>query len=156
MLRIGFITNVLGDANVRCGGGCTNSTIIVDGGTTLLAGGNTISGGTITQNGGALTVNGTTGCGQFAINGGTLHWNSTGTLGASANSIGGGGTLDFSQDMQAKTIAAGAVINCAKGATINDPHNAIAAASGKVTIAPQGCSVDALNLNFGIGRLVQV
>ncbi|HEY5312078.1 MAG TPA: hypothetical protein VIK18_06145 [Pirellulales bacterium] len=152
-LEVGYVTNVQGDAQVLIGplSGATSYTIA--GGTTVQQGNGL---GSLEMSAGTLTVYGTGNCGQFAINGGTLFWNSTGQLGGGSNSISGKGILDLSQDMQAKTFVAGGVIYAAKGATINDPSNVLTGLGEYLTIEPQGCSMSDLNLNFGYGRRVQV
>lgn len=112
---------VVGDASdVVFGTGVTH------GATTLVGGGrveiNTAT-TAITKTGGTLFVNGTGAHASLKEYGGQTFYNSTGALGATLIDVGAAGTLDFSQDMSAKTISS--TILMAAGATLNDPHGVV-------------------------------
>jgi len=96
-LRLGYVTNVAGDANVECGQSCTLSSITKNGGTlrTQSAVANAVHrGGTWTHDKGELVV--------VAIEAGDVIYNSADTLGTTT--LSGTGILDFSRDPGTKTV----------------------------------------------------
>ncbi len=77
---------------------------------------------TLNQNGGACTINGSTGMTTANVNSGTLFYNSSGTIATLNLSLMGGGALDCSGDISARTIT---TTNLYAGGTINDPQQTI-------------------------------
>ena len=77
----------------------------------------------IDKTGGTLTINGT-GAHPIVNNfEGAIVYNSTGTIGATSVEIGGEASLDFSQDLTAKTL--GSAIQAYAGATIIVPADVV-------------------------------
>ncbi|HEY2250717.1 MAG TPA: hypothetical protein VGH74_06635 [Planctomycetaceae bacterium] len=102
-LNVGYETNPAGDSTVWLGAGVTlaDATLVQTGGN-LTVNSATSGTATITQYDGNLTLQTGAQTG-LAVLGGTCVYNSTGTLGGTPV-IGGSGTLDFSQDLRAKTV----------------------------------------------------
>lgn len=98
-LRVGYITNPAGDANVRCGSGVTLTTIDKNGGKLEINSAAT----TITHTAGELTLNGV-GVTVTTLNerGGTTYVTGTTTL-TTAN-LSNAGVLDYSRDMRTKVV----------------------------------------------------
>lgn len=114
-LKIGFVDNILGDATVVCGDGTTLTTIDQSGGTLTTESAATtvtITDGELTLLSGAHTT--------INIDGGTVHYRSTGTI--ITLNVSDGGLADFSQDMQTRTVN-----NCVvyTGASIRDPFKTV-------------------------------
>lgn len=122
-LRVSYINSKESDAKVICGPGVTFSTatIVIDGGDVTLESATT--GGTIVLNGGVLRILGAAHP-SITINGGTLYYNSTGTITTLKVT---GGTFDRSQDNRSATIT-----NCElhDGATFNDPSGVLTITNG--------------------------
>lgn len=118
--KIGYRDNQASDARVYFGPGVTmGATFDQSGGIVEINTATTA----ITKTGGTLTINGTGAHPTVDNNSGLLIYNSTGTLGATSIKVGGEGTLDYSQDMSAKTN--GSTINAYRGATILNPHGIV-------------------------------
>jgi hypothetical protein len=105
-LNVGYQTSIQNDSKLWCGPDVTftNCAIVQTGGT--LAINSTISStGSVLMYNGTLTFGtGTTaGIAQLTGLGGTLIYNGSGTLGGTTK-LGGKFTLDFSQDLRAKTV----------------------------------------------------
>lgn len=155
-VKIGYVSNQYGDSQVYIGPGAGVYSLYANGGSTTHWG-SFSSSGSLRVDGGTVAVYGMTELAALLVNGGTVYWNSTGTLGfGSGATINPGGTLDFSQDMQPKTFATGQTITVAKGATMNDPANVLHAASGNIFVNTSGCSIDQVNLNLAIGRALYI
>jgi hypothetical protein len=124
-VNVGYETNPAGDSTVWLGAavGLANATIVQTGGT-LAVNSATSGTATITQYDGQLTLQngGQTG---LAVLGGTCVYNSTGAL-SGTPVIGGSGTLDFSQDLRAKTVTSAINVYGAKSKLL-DPNKVIAA-----------------------------
>lgn len=103
-VNAGYETNPAGDSSVWLGSGVglANATIVQTGGNLTI---NSATSGTatITQYDGNLTLQSGAQTG-LSVLGGSCVFNSTGTLGGTAV-IAGSGTLDFSQDLRAKSVA---------------------------------------------------
>jgi hypothetical protein len=118
-LRVGYIDNPAGDANVVLGkdADIADATITVSGGTLTTNSAN--GSGTVTMLGGIVTVN----AGAYAsivIDAGTCYYQSPGTLASAI--IGSDATLDFSRDLQTRIVSACAIHN--RG-TIRDPNRTV-------------------------------
>lgn len=114
-LRVGYQTNQLGDSTVECGESVTLTTVDVTGGS--LATRSNVT--TANVNGGTLThIEGT--MGTLNLDSGNCIYRSDGTM-TTAN-VGSGGTLDFRQDMRARTVT-----NCQlnDGASYYDPNGTV-------------------------------
>jgi len=99
-LRIGSITNQTSDAQVRCGSGCTLAIIEKSGGILEV---NSAIATSINNTAGDTTINGTGAVTGLTVRGGSLYYNTTGTLGGNPL-VSGTGVLDFSRDMRSKTV----------------------------------------------------
>jgi len=115
-LKEGYFENIDDDSDVRCGSGVTLGTVTKNGG--QLTCDNTAAAITaLTQTAGDTTIYGITNAvTALTIYGGAVHYNTAGTL--TACTVGAGATLDFRQDMRAKTVSA---ITAYPGAAIYDP-----------------------------------
>lgn len=140
-LRVGFVENPAGDANVIVGTGVTLTTINQSGGilrtsspaTTL----NQSDGDSTLLSGAHPTLN---------IDGGTCHYRSTGTI-TTAN-VGGGGELDFSRDQRSRTLTN---CNAYAGATIHDPQKTVTWTNGLDLVR---CAIDETTLNLGVHQTI--
>lgn len=118
--KVGFRDNRDSDANVYFGPGVTHgATFEQSGGIVEINTATTV----ITKTGGTLTINGTGAHPTVTNRSGRLIYNSTGTVGGTAITLGGQGVLDFSQDMSAKTL--GTTIQAYSGAEIVNPHGVV-------------------------------
>lgn len=125
-LRVGFVANKAGDATVYCGTGVTLTTINQEGGTLTTNSAVTtlnVTDGKATHMAGAMTT--------LNLYSGTCYYRSSSTL-AAAN-VGDTATLDFSQDMRARTVSA-----CDRygSGSIKDPFKTVTWTAG-------------IDLNFG-------
>lgn len=93
----------------------TGATTVIGSGTAEIHAATTV----LTQNGGTVTLLGSGAHPTVNLWGGTLFYNSSGTLAGTAIKIAEKGVLDFTGDLTTKTV--GTTIQAAKGATINDP-----------------------------------
>lgn len=100
-LRVSYLSNLAGDANIVCGSGATLTTINKVGGLLIINSAAT----TITQTGGTLTIQGTGAVTTLNLrDAGQCFYNTTGTL-TTLNIAGESEpVIDFSQDMRAKTV----------------------------------------------------
>lgn len=123
-LNVGYETNPAGDSSVWLGSGVNlaNAAIVQTGGN-LTVNSATSGSATITQYDGNLTLQSGAQTG-LSVLGGTCVYNSTGTLGGTAV-IAGGGSLDFSQDLRAKSVTNPINMYGAK-AKLLDPNKVIA------------------------------
>ncbi len=106
-------------ATVRVGAGCTLGTLTVYGGTVVVNG---AVGTAIVMYGGTVTVNGAGAVALAQVWGGTLIYNTTGTLGG-APLVGDGALIDFSQDPRAKAVTN--AIDCFGSGSVNDPNKVV-------------------------------
>lgn len=123
-LDVGYVDNQESDASVVCGDSVTLGTVDQQGGV-LVIGGKSGSAITSLQVGaGQCSLYGTDGVTALAVRGGTLFYNTTGTL-AGNPVISGEGVLDFSQDLRAKTVT-NPIELFGDDAELKDPHKVIA------------------------------
>jgi hypothetical protein len=123
--------------------GCTLTTVNQSVGTLTMNSAGTM----FTQSGGTAMIQGT-GAWTTIVAGGTLYYNSTGTVTtASAN---GGGTLTFAQDTQAKTVTN--PIKAYPGCTVNVDNGS----KGSIThsVALQGCRLADVTYKTWLGSTV--
>ena len=99
-LEMAYVTNQASDAQVFCGAGCTPSTIDKEGGVLQV---NSAIGTLIKNSSGETTINGTGAVAGLIVDGGTIYYNTSGTLGGNPV-VSGSGRLDFSRDTRSKTI----------------------------------------------------
>jgi hypothetical protein len=119
-----------GSQDVTVGAGVTLATLEQAGGSVLCAASVTtvtLDGGTLTLVDAAAVTNGP------AVRGGTVNWNSTGSLGTAA--VFGGAKLDASGDLRAKAAAA---VLLYRGATYLDPNQVV---SNVCTVRTVGCKI---------------
>jgi hypothetical protein len=136
-LNIGYVSNQSSDVQLICGVGVTLTTLDMNGGGVQLNNGAT----TITQNAGTLSVLGMGGVTTLNVDGGTCIYNSTGTL--TTATIAENGTLDFSQDQQAKTVT-NTIKMYGDSSTLSDPFQVV----GSLVVDLQQ-SKNIANLNLG-------
>jgi len=124
-VNVGYETNPAGDSTVWLGAAVTlaNATLVQTGGN-LTVNSATSGTATITQYDGNLLLQSGAQTG-LAVLGGTCVYNSTGALGGTPV-IGGSGTLDFSQDLRAKTVTNPINVYGAKSKLL-DPNKVVAA-----------------------------
>lgn len=140
-LRIGFVENPAGDANVIVGTGVTLTTIDQSGGvletdsaaTTL----SQTDGDSTLLSGAHTTLN---------IDGGACHYRSTGTI-TTAN-VGGGGDLDFSRDQRGRTVTN---CNVYAGATVRDPQKTVTWSNGLDLVR---ASITEMTLDLGVNQTI--
>lgn len=124
-VNVGYKESVQSDSAVVLGSGVTLTapTIKQTGGT--LEANSAITGASVVViDDGVMTLNGTGGIAAgLTIRGGTLIYNSTGTLGGNPE-VSGTGHLDFSQDMRTKTVT-NAVEVFGSQAKVSDPHKVV-------------------------------
>lgn len=75
-LRVAYVSNVSGDADVTCSAGCTLTTIVQEGGSLVTNSAVT----TVTQNNGTWVHNGTAAGGTITQTNGTIDYRSSGTI----------------------------------------------------------------------------
>lgn len=115
-LRVGYDTNIQGDATVRCGSGATLTTVTQTGGDLSIASNST----TVTKTDGILTVNGAATLTTLNLDGGPCYYRSTGML--TTAKVGDGGELNFSKTMEGRIV-----VDCTvnKGASVLDPNRSV-------------------------------
>lgn len=119
-LKVGYQTNVQGDASVVCSSGVTLTTVSQSGGTLQTE--SNVTTGSVTDGdwrflAGTLTT--------LNLDGGAVRYRSTGTL-TTAN-VGSNGNLDFRQDMRARTVTN---VNLYEGSEWHDPFSTVTATNG--------------------------
>ncbi len=114
-LNQGYIEQPASDVEMFAGDGLTFTTVNMDGGTATIEDNTT----TVTQRDGELTIRGNATVGTFNGFGGRCFYESTGTV-TLVNAK--AGTLDYSHDMQARTIT---TLNLFSGFTLTDPHDSV-------------------------------
>ena len=118
--KIGYRTNKESDSQVYFGPNVTHGATFTQSGGIVEINSATTQ---IDKTGGTLTINGT-GAHPIVNNfEGAIVYNSTGTIGATSVEIGGEASLDFSQDLTAKTL--GSAIQAYAGATIIVPADVV-------------------------------
>jgi trimeric autotransporter adhesin len=117
-LRVGYITNVGGDATVYCASGVTLTTVNESGGKLTTNSACT----TFTQTGGIATLN-VGNVTTLSVLGGTCYYRGVGTIGT----LNVEGTIDFSQDQRGRTVSDCEVYG--KGA-IKDPFKTVTWSAG--------------------------
>ena len=144
-LNVGYTTNQQSDSTVWCGPDVTftNCAVIQSGGSLTLNSSIT-STGTVVCYGGTLTVNLAAAVNQLTAIDATVIYNSTGTLGGNTV-LSGSATLDFSQDLRAKTVTNAIQVFSSK-VTVNDPNKVV----GSLVLALKNIPVTG-NLSIGSG-----
>jgi len=144
--RVGHLGNPSGDVSLVCGSGLTVAAVTISGGTIEFNSNIT----TLTMTDGDVTLRGTATLGTAVIDGGTLRYNTSGTLGT-ALSIGGGGKVDFTQDMRAKTVTP--VIQLFEGAALDDGFGVVVYTAG---FKLNRCLLSDTKINIGNNRTCTV
>lgn len=116
-LKMAYVTNQASDARVYCGSGCTLGTVDKEGGILET---NSAIGTSLTNSAGETTLNGTGAVAQLTIDGGTVFYNTSGTLGGNTV-VSQAGVLDFSRDTRSKTVTNPIEVYGDKAKLI-DPH----------------------------------
>lgn len=104
--------------------------------------------GVLTQDGGEITHGGSATMTSANVTVGTLIYKSSGTL--SSGTI--GGTLDFSQDLQARVVDSSKGLTLLKGATVLDPHETIGTTVLKLG---DGVGLEDVTLQIGKGPTIK-
>lgn len=115
-LRVGYRQNKSGDSDVVCGDGTTLTTIEQSGGTLEIDSNVT----TITMTDGESQILGSSTVATLNVDGGSCRYQSTGT--ATTINVGGGGLVDFSRDMQSRTVT-NCVLN--ERSSLRDPFKTV-------------------------------
>lgn len=122
-IEVGYRSNKNSDAVVVLGADVTLALVQKTGGSLQIGG---VSGTAITtfgQSDGETTIDGSDGVSALTVDGGTVYYNSTGTLGG-APLVAGNGVLDFTRDMRAKTVTNPIELH-GKEAEVKDPFQAV-------------------------------
>lgn len=143
-LTVGFITSQSTDATVRCGPGCTLTTINMSGGTLEINSGAT----TIIKGSGNLTIKGAANVTTLTDDAGTTVYQGTGTI-TTAN-VGNAATLDFSQDMRARTVT---TCNLYSGAALADPFGTVVFTNPLHLLR---CRIADVRMDVGVNRNLAV
>ncbi|MBL9091867.1 MAG: hypothetical protein JNL96_11635 [Planctomycetaceae bacterium] len=118
--KIGHSGNVANDSNVILGTATTiGSTFDQSGGVVEISTATTA----IAKTGGTLIIHGSGAHPVVDNQAGLLVYNSSGNIGGTSVKCGGGGTIDFSQDMTSKTLSN--AIQAYRGATIINPNGVV-------------------------------
>ena len=135
-LNIGYVTSPASDSTVRFGTATATLTTINQSGGTLVYQNNVT---THTQTAGKSTIGGTATATTLNLDAGTCYYQSSGTL-TTAN-VGGRGSLDFRQDMRARTVTN---CNVYEGFALRDPSKTVAWTNGIdcVRCAPTSGTLD--------------
>ncbi|MBA2116784.1 hypothetical protein [Bremerella alba] len=123
-LQVGYADDPIGDVQLLMGDDATLGDVVVHGGlvTCFANAGSDITSMRITA--GSVTLGGTDGLSQLDIEGGSLFYQTTGTLGGNAV-VGGSGTLSFQGDLRSKTVT-NAITCQADAANVLDPQGVVA------------------------------
>lgn len=104
---------------------------------------------TLTMVGGDVTVRGDVAPGVANVDGGTLHYRSTGTIGTLR--VSDGGVVDFGEDIRSRTVSA-CTVNT--GAAVRDPYSTVTWTTG---IVLNRCALaDLTELDVGTHKTVTV
>lgn len=119
VVRLGYVNNVDGDAQVYAGASCTLGALVQNGGRmeswAAIASGFTLRAGEHIHQLGGLT--------SPDVQGGTLRYNATATL-AGSPKVSGSGHIDFGQDPRNKTVTNPIDVYGDK-ARVSDPNNVV-------------------------------
>ncbi|MFN3151381.1 hypothetical protein [Bremerella sp.] len=146
-LQVGFDDDPTGDVELLLGDDVTLGSVIVHGGqvTSFAKSGSDVSSLLVTA--GSVTLCGTDGLSQLDIEGGSVHWRTTGALGGNTV-VGGAGTLSFEGDLRGKTIT-NTIVCRGDAANVLDPQGVVA----NLSVAYQSTSrFPELGTNFTAAR----
>lgn len=146
-LQVGFNDDPTSDVELLLGDDVTLGAVTVHGGqvTSFGKSGSDVSSLLVTD--GSVTLCGTDGLSQLDIEGGRLHWRTTGTLGGNTV-VGGAGTLSFEGDLRGKTVT-NTIICRGDAANVLDPQGVVA----NLSVAYQSTSrFPELGTNFTAAR----
>lgn len=138
-LNVGYMTSQGSDANVRVGAGCTLTTVNQSGGSLYIS----CAATTVTQTAGSLVLRGTAAYTTLTV-GGSLVYLSSGTI--TTLTVTGGGSVDFGQDMRARTCTNATLYS---GATLNDPFGTVTFSNAFLL---SRCRVGEVTLDVGQNR----
>lgn len=141
-VRIGYVTNVAGDANVECGRSCTLSAVIKNGG--QLRSRSSVASGI--NRGGTWTVDAGS-CVLLTVEAGDVIYNSIDAIGTPT--LTGTGILDFSRDPSVKTVT-NPIELFGTAVKFRDPANTGNAGSSLIFDFNQGASLANLELGNNI------
>lgn len=140
-LYVGQESSPASDADVVCGSGTTLGTIVKSGGSLVV---NSAIGTSLTQYGGVTTIYGTGAVAGLSGQGGTIIYNTSGTLGGSPV-LTNGCVLDLSQDLRTKAITN--PVDLYDSARVYDPHKVV------TTLVLDFNQTDS---GFGIGKNIRI
>lgn len=120
-LSIGYRQNQASDVDLWASAGTTISAMRSAGGVAVIEG----DVATLVMTAGDVTLRGPGGATLILVNGGTCHYESTGTI--TGVGVSAGGTLDFSRDRQGREVT---TCTATAGATIRDPLRTVDWAGG--------------------------
>ncbi len=120
-LSVGWKTSQAADSDVRLGDGMTLTNIDQSGGLLEIEDNTT----TIDMTGGTLTILGTATAADIDLDGATVYYQSSGTL--TTVRVGGGGVLDFTRDMRARTVTN---VEAHANSSIRDPFKTVTWTNG--------------------------
>lgn len=124
-LRTTFSNSIDSDAIVRCGDGVTlnggSAEVIVAGGSVEINSATTL----VTQSAGLCKLEGTGAHAECNIDGGTLRYNTNGTL--TTGRVGSDGVLDFSKDIRPKTVTN---LELHEGSSLIEPNKNVTYTNG--------------------------
>lgn len=143
-LRVGRVESGPADADVRCGPGCTLTTVSQDGGTLELNSGCT----TLTKTDGVTTLQGGGAYTTITQDRGELYYQSSGTV--TTYTGGSDSVIDFTRDMRARTVT-----NCSvyERAAVLDEFKTVTFTN---PIALVRCGIEDVTLRLGQSRTVAV
>lgn len=146
-LQIGYENNQASDVELYAGSSVTLGDVIIHGGSVTCEGLSATSISSLWMTAGDVTLHGTDGLNQLDIDGGTLHYRTSGTLGGNTV-VSGEGRLSFVGDLREKTVTN--PITCqGDAALVEDPQQTVAS----LTVAYQSTTrLAELGTNFTIAR----
>ena len=141
--KVGYRTNKASDSQVYFGPNVTHGATYTQSGGVVQINSATTQ---IDKTGGTLTINGTGAHPTINNFEGPIVYNSTGTIGASLVKLGAAASLDFGQDMTAKTL--GSTIQAYAGAEINNPADVVTSFAFKAV----GCQLSAIKVTSAFDK----
>lgn len=146
-VQVGFADDQASDVELFFGDDVTLGAVTIHGGVITNSGQASSAVTSILVTAGTVTLNGTDGVSQLDIEGGTVYYRSSGTLGGNTV-VGGAGTLSFEGDLRAKTVTNS--ITCrGDAAEVIDSQEVVSSLS----IAYQSTSrLPELGTNFTVAR----
>ncbi len=146
-LLVGYDDDQASDVELFLGDDVTLDDVTVHGGTVINGGRASSAITSLLVTAGTVTLNGTDGLNQLDIEGGTVFYRSSGTLGGNTV-VGGEGTLSFVGDLRAKTVT-NAITCRGDAANVDDPQESV---SSLVVAYQSTTRLPELGTNFTVTR----